>query len=105
MKKYKCYVFYDADCSGYYTNLGPYTKVRDAEIFAKEVIRRKGGQCKILNNPAIHLELGHVGALELWTDERGEYQGYRKPFDPKVHEYFKYSKFKDEANYDHAGSD
>lgn len=86
-KPNKHYVFYDSACSGWYTNLGGYTQVADAEIFAKEVVRRLGGQTKIRpNDTSINLELGHVGALETWTDGRGEYAGYRKPFDPKIHE-------------------
>lgn len=82
------YVYYDPNCTGWYTNYGKYTNLLDAEIFAKELVRRLGGQCKITyNGEDIHRYLGNVGALELWTDGRGEYAGYRKPFDPKIHEW------------------
>lgn len=83
------YVYYDAMLNGYYSNHGKYSNVCDAEIFAKELVRRLGGQSKILeNNKEQRLYLGHIGALETHGDGRGEYTGYRKPFDPKIHEYF-----------------
>lgn len=83
------YVYYDAMCNGYYSNHGKYSDVYDAEVFAKELVCRLGGQSKILNkNKGQRIYLGHVGALETHSDGRGEYAGYRKPFDPKIHEYF-----------------
>lgn len=85
----KHFVYYDATCSGWYVNHGGYNNVFEAEIFAKELVRRLGGQAKIQQDgKEIHLNLGHVGALETWGDGRGEFMGYRKPFDPKIHEYY-----------------
>ena len=82
------YVYYDPSCSGWYTNYGGYANPFDAEVFAKELVRRLGGQAKIKSNgDQLHRHLGHVGALETWTDGRGEYAGYRKPFDPSIHEW------------------
>lgn len=82
------YVYYDAVCGGYYSNHGKYENILDAEIFAKELVRRFGGQSKILNDgEELRVRLDHVGALETHNDGRGEYMGYKKMFDPKIHEY------------------
>jgi hypothetical protein len=88
----KYYVFYDSSCNGWYANMGGYSREYNAEVFAKEIVRRLGGQSKIrINDERQNLELGHVGSHETWSDGRGEYMGYRKPFDPKIHETIKYS--------------
>lgn len=82
------YVYYDAACSGWYSNHGRYADEFDAEIFAKEIVRRLGGQAKIKTKDlGPRLFLGHVGSLETWSDGRGEYAGYRSVFDPKKHEW------------------
>lgn len=84
----KQFVYYDATCSGWYSNHGYYTNVFDAEVFAKELVRRLGGQTKIKTKDfGNRLFLGHVGSLETWSGGRGEYAGYRQPFDPKKHEW------------------
>lgn len=87
-KQKRYYVYYDSCCSGWYSNHGRYTDEYDAEIFAKELVRRLGGQTKIkTKNLGLRLFLGHVGALETWSDGRGEYAGYRCEFNPKKHEW------------------
>lgn len=96
----KFWVYYDSCCTGWYSNHGPYTARYDAELMAKELVRRKGGQCKILlRDTGLRLFLGHVGALESWGDGCGVFNGFRCPFDPAVHEWFgKYDSTDDSTN-------
>lgn len=83
------YVYYDAGCTGWYTRMGRYADVFDAEIYAKELVRRLGGQCKLRGADAgVHAQLGDVGALETWTDGRGAFAGYRCAFDVHRHEWW-----------------